>query len=164
MQMILQGSKQVVSIAMMDMKNKYQAYSAAAQTLAKTRQIVLLYDGAIRFVQQGKEAIQTNRIEDRYNLLMRASDIVHGLQSCLDFDNGGDIAKILYQFYTSINNRLFSIHHTNSLDACDEVIADLKQMRDVWYEIDMGTAAAAPGSDTLTLVAHSESIPSPSAI
>jgi flagellar protein FliS len=131
-------------------KQKYQAYAAATQTVAKTKQIVMLYDGVIRLVQQGREAIREKRIEDRYSLLTKASDIIIGLQACLDFENGGDIARVLYQFYTTINLQIFSLHRTNSLETCDEVIADLKKMRDVWHEIDQknagtfSTASALP--------------------
>lgn len=126
----------------MNAKHKYQAYASATQTVAKTQQIVILYDAAIRYLQQVKEAIQEKRIEDRYNLLIKASELVFGLQSCLDFENGKDIARILYNFYSSIDNRIFSIHRTNSLETCDEIIAELKQMRDVWKEIDETTASA----------------------
>lgn len=130
------------------MKQKYQAYAAATQTVARTRQIVMLYDGAIRYIQQAKEAIRAGRIEERYHLLVRASDIIAGLQGCLDFENGGDIARTLYQFYAALDGRLFSVHRTASLDTCDGIIADLKQMRDVWQEIDksisaVGTATTA---------------------
>lgn len=125
-------------------KQHYQAYAAATQTVARTRQIVMLYEGAIRFVQQAKEAIAEKRIEDRYHLLVRASDIIIGLQGCLDFENGGDIAKILYQYYSSIDSRIFSIHRDNSLQTCDDVIADLKRMRDVWHEIDQSSQHQSP--------------------
>jgi len=130
-------------------KQKYQAYAAATQTVAKTRQIVMLYDGIIRFVQLAKEAIKERRIEDRYRLLIKASEIIMGLQSCLDFEQGGQVAKVLYNFYSTVDGRIFSIHRTNSLASCDEVIADLKQMRDVWNEIDIGseaTPAEAPAA------------------
>lgn len=120
---------------------KYQAYAAATQTVAKTKQIVMLYDGAIRFMQQARQALVEQRIEDRYNLLIRAASVVNGLQGCLDFDKGGDIAKVLYSFYSSVENKIFSIHHSRSLETCDEVISDLKQMRDVWEEIDRGLVA-----------------------
>jgi len=123
-------------------KHKYQAYTAATQTVAKTKQIVMLYDGVIRFVQQGKDAIAAKRIEDRYNLLTKASAIISGLQACLDFEKGGDIAKVLYNFYLGINNRIFSLHHTNNLKTCDKVISDLKKMRDVWHEIDQSNTSA----------------------
>lgn len=117
-------------------KQKYYAYANATQTVARTRQIVLLYDGVIRFLQQAKDAINENRVEDRYNLLIKASEVINGLQNCLDFENGGDMARVLYGFYGSIDARIFSIHRNKSLDTCDEVIRDIKQMRDVWDEID----------------------------
>jgi flagellar protein FliS len=118
------------------MKQKYQAYAAATQTVAKTRQIVMLYDGLIRLVQQSMEAIREKRIEERFRLLSKASEIISGLQGCLDFENGGDIARVLYNFYSSVDARIISIHRNNSLETCDEVIADIKRMRDVWHSID----------------------------
>ena len=136
-------------------KNYYKAYANATQTLAKTRQIVLLYDGLIRFVQQARTAIEHKRIEERFNLLIKASEVISGLQACLDFEKGGDVAKILYSFYASIDSRIYSIHRTNSLETCDEVIAELRQMREAWAEIDQNTAAqeqaaAAPAGQNAT--------------
>lgn len=136
-------------------KQQYQAYAAATQTVAKTRQIVMLYDGTIRFMRQAKEAIAENRIEDRYNTLVKANDILMGLQSCLDFEQGGDIAKVLYSFYAGLIDRIFTIHRTSSTETCDEIIADLKQMRDVWDTIDR--ADSPPG------VAMNPGEPDPSA-
>src|SRR5665213_318826 len=107
---------------MTEHKTKYQAYAAATQTVAKTKQIVMLYDGVIRFLQQAKDAIGQKRIEDRSNLLIKASSIIQGLQACLDFEKGGDIAKVLYGFYTNVDLRILSIHRTNSLQTCEEVI------------------------------------------
>ncbi len=127
-------------------KHQYQAYVSATQTVAKTQQIIMLYDGIIRLVQQAKEAIAEKRIEDRYNLLVKASYIVHGLQGCLDFENGKEIADVLYGFYASIDARMFSVHRTNSIETCDAVIHDLKQMRDAWAAVDEATAVAATGS------------------
>ena len=124
-------------------KAKYQAYLSATKTVAKTRQIVMLYDGAIRFLQQAKEAIREKRIEDRYHLVTKASDIISGLQGCLDFENGGQVARVLYGFYSAVDARLFALHRNNSIETCDEIIADLKQMRDVWQEIDEGNASGA---------------------
>ncbi len=126
------------------MKQKYQAYAAATQTVARTKQIVMLYDGVIRFMQRAKEAIQENRIEDRYHQLTKASEVLMGLQACLDFENGGNIAKVLYNFYSAIDSQVFLIHRTNSAQTCDEIIAEMKKMRDVWHEIDTSSAGSAP--------------------
>lgn len=100
----------------------------------------MLYDGIIRFVQQARGAIEEHRIEDRFNLLVKASQVVMGLQACLDFEQGGDAARALYDFYSSIDTKLMEIHRTNSVEDCDAVIEDLKNMRSLWQEIDMGAA------------------------
>lgn len=137
-------------------KQKYQAYAVATQTVAPSRQIIMLYEGVIRSVQQAKEAISENRIEDRYNLLIKASELIGGLQGCLDFDKGGEIAGVLYNYYASIDARLFSIHRTNSLEDCDLAITDLKQMRDAWEDIDKATVS---GDSTANLAAANSAIP-----
>lgn len=130
-------------------KQQYRAYASATLTVGKTQQIILLYEGIIKLLQQAKDAIREKRIEDRYNLVIKASTIIHGLQGCLDFENGKEIANVLYSFYSSIDNRLFSIHRDNSLEICDSVIEDLKQMRDAWIAVDEAEAAAAPVEQTL---------------
>lgn len=144
-------------------KNKYQAYAAATQTVAKTQQIIMLYDGIIKLIQQGKDAIREKRIEDRYNLLLKASNIVHGLQGCLDFENGGEIAKVLYSFYSSVDSKLFSVHRTNSIEACDEVINDLKQMRDAWAAVDEQVLAEQAPKPPETAAETPAPAPSPGA-
>lgn len=131
-------------------KHKYQAYASATQTVAPVRQIVLLYEGIIRLVQQAKEAINEKRIEDRYDLLIKASELVSGLQGCLDFDKGGEIARVLYSYYSSIDARLFALHRTNSIEECDAIVMDLKSMRDAWNEIDHNTASAKPKNADVT--------------
>lgn len=122
-------------------KQKYQAYAAATQTVARTKQIVMLYDGVIRFLQHARDAIRENRIEDRYRMLTKASEVLMGLQGCLDFENGGNIAKILYSFYSTIDSRIFSIHRSSSIETCDEIIAEMKKMREVWHEIDTSSSS-----------------------
>ena len=107
-----------------------------------TANSILVVSFATEQMQQGKDAITQKRIEDRYHLLIKASAIISGLQACLDFENGGHIAKVLYNFYSDVGGRIFSIHRTNSLQTCDEVIADVKKMRDVWHEIDQSAATA----------------------
>lgn len=116
--------------------NKYQAYANAAMTVGKTRQVVMLYDGVIRFVKQSVEAIEQQDYETRFNLLTKSAAIIGGLQSSLDFEHGGDIAKLLYDYYASIDARLFSVHRSNDTAVLQGVIKELKMMRDVWSEID----------------------------
>jgi len=120
---------------------KYQAYSMATRTVAKTRQVVMLYDGAIRFLKQAGEAISVANIEERYRLLVKTTEVITGLQSSIDFENGGDIAGILHGFYSNMSMRILSLNFVKEKDVakqeCDDLIGELKQMRDVWEHIDL---------------------------
>ena len=134
----------------------HQAYSQAFHTVGKTRQVVMLYDGMIRFLRQAREAIMEKRIEDRFNLLVKASDVVLGLQACLDFEQGGHVARILYDFYSSVDSRILTIQRTNDLGLCDELITELKEMREAWSTIDTvepesAQQAASPDVDASAL-------------
>lgn len=120
----------------MTYNNKYSAYTTATHMVRKTKQVVMLYDGAIRYVQQAKAAIEEKRIEDRYNALVKACDIITGLQLSLDFENGGEVAKVLYDYYAGIDMRLLSVHQSESTEICDLCIKHLKMMREAWDEID----------------------------
>lgn len=117
-------------------QNHYNAYTTANHMVRKTKQVVMLYDGAIRYVQQAKEAIEKNDIEARFNALVKACDIINGLQISLDFDKGGDVAKLLYDYYAGIDMRLMSVHQSQDTSICDLCIKHLKMMREAWDEID----------------------------
>lgn len=132
-------------------KKHYQAYTSALQTSSGTRRVVMLYDGILRFLQRAKDAAEGKRIEERYRALTQASEIIFGLQGCLDFERGGDIAKVLNNFYTNIDLRIFALHRGGDLDEYQKLLHEVKQMRDVWDEIDRSQdqggnseAAAAP--------------------
>ena len=118
--------------------NEYSAYKTGNGMVRKTRQIVMLYEGVIKHVQHAKEAIEKNDIETRYNSIARACDIITGLQLSLDFENGDEIAKLLYDYYAGLDSRLSSVHFSNDLKICDACIDHLKMMRDAWEEIDQG--------------------------
>lgn len=123
--------------------NPIKAYTRATHTVAKTRQVVMLYDGAIRFLKQAAEAMEQGAIEERYQKLTRVSDIISGLQNSLDFTAGGSTAQVLFDFYASIDARIFGLHRQPSADVCNKIIQELKDMRDVWDGIDRGSDDSA---------------------
>ncbi len=129
-------------------KQKLQAYKDASHTVSKARQIVMLYDGMIRFLKQACEAMKGQRIEDRYNLLVKTANIVMGLQGSLDFDQSKEVATTLYDYYSSVDARIMTLHRTNSIEDCEALIDDLKQMRDVWSHLDAPQDAEDTSSAT----------------
>jgi flagellar protein FliS len=129
---------------------QYNAYNMATQTVPKTRQVVMLYDGAIRFSQQALKAMEENRIEDRFNLLNKVSEILMGLQSALDFDNGGEIAPLLFDYYSSLDSRILYIQRKNDAKILQSVIDELKKMREAWGNVDSRNLSESSDEKTTT--------------
>lgn len=118
-------------------KNKYGAYQNASHTVNEIQQVVMLYEGAIKFIKQAKEAINEKNHQEVYNLIHKAVNIISGLNSCLDFNEATDeTAKALDKFYQDIDIRLLYIICDHNLDSCDRVIEDLKFMMDAWRDVE----------------------------
>lgn len=117
-------------------KGFYNAYQQSSNNVGQVQQVVMLYDGAINFIKQAKEAIVEKNYEKRYNLINKAIAIITGLNSCLEFNKDTEeTAKALDEFYSMIDMRLLYIQCDNSLESCDKVIADLRVMRNAWEKI-----------------------------
>jgi len=112
------------------------AYFSATTTLPKTKQVVMLYDGAIRYAQQALEAIGEGDIEKRFKALTQASAIISGLHGCLDFTGGGEVARILDGFYSTIAAEINDAIKVENKEKCLDIITELKNMRDAWTQID----------------------------
>jgi flagellar secretion chaperone FliS len=125
---------------MQAMRRAINAYGQASATLAPAQQIVLLYEGAIRRIKEARSAILARRIDERCRAVQKATAIVEGLQSCLDHERGGEIARNLDRLYTHMTFRLQRINLTNDPAICDEVIARLEQLRGAWAQLAAGTA------------------------
>ncbi len=124
-------------------KGYYNAYQQSSNTVDQVQQIVMLYDGAINFIKQAKEAIIDKNYEKRYNLINKAIAIVTGLNSCLNFtEETAETAKALDEFYSMIDMRLLYIQCDDNLESCDKVVADLKRMRNAWADVAKETSEA----------------------
>ncbi|MFO1073144.1 MAG: flagellar export chaperone FliS [Geminicoccaceae bacterium] len=126
-------------------------YRDALQTQTPARQITALYDAAIARLKEARLAIEEGRIEDRFHAVTKAINILHGLQSCLDFTAGGAMAAMLDRFYAHALNRMFQISATNDPQLCDELVTYLAPMRESWAKIAEGnlTGAAPPPAQHL---------------
>lgn len=115
-----------------------------AEAPPPARQIVLLLDRAIRHLGEARQAIQERRIETRYQHVVGAHAIIAALQSCLDFERGGEIARTLDRLYGHTLGRLMLINLRNDPAICEELRQLLGQMRAGWATIDGGAVEAPP--------------------
>jgi flagellar secretion chaperone FliS len=114
----------------------------------------MLHDGAIQRIEEAKAAIAARRIEARFNLVMKAHAIIGALQSCLDFDQGGEVAPLLDRFYGYVLGRLTLINLRDDPAICDELVRLLRQMRDSWVEIAPSPATSLPVMPSAGTAAH----------
>ncbi len=114
------------------------AYKATSQTTlaSKTKQVIMLYDGILAAIQKAEQAIKDNNIQERYNNLTKACDIIYGLQLSLDMDKGGEIASLLYDYYAGLDMRLMSVHQSNDAEMLRHCIKHVKMMREAWVDVD----------------------------
>jgi len=128
------------------MQRALSAYGQAAETLAPLRQIVLLYDGAIRRIKEARQAIELRRVNERHTAIEKAGAIVDALHAALDHERGGEIAMQLDRIYTYVSFRLQRVNLDNDPAICDELVARLSELRASWAQIaDVSGAASQPG-------------------
>lgn len=113
------------------------------KTANQGKLIVMLYDGAIRFLNAAREAIRDNRIEECHNKVTRAQDIIMELLLSLNME-AGDIAHKLYNLYIYMNKRLIEANIYKKVEPIEEVLKMLTELKEVWAQI---AGQAAPGDE-----------------
>lgn len=116
--------------------NPYRVYrETQIQTASGLELVVLLYNGAIKFLKQAAQAIQEKQVVPAHNALIRAQDIISELRVTLNHDAGGEIARALDQLYEYMNRRLMEANLHKELAPVQEVTQMLEELRDTWQEI-----------------------------
>lgn len=116
-----------------------QALQTYKQTAVITQNqgqiVVLLYDGAIRFLRQARIAIQSKDYQKKGSLLQRAQDIVFELNASLNMEQGGEISQRLRAIYTFIWTRLNQVNLNNDTVLLDRLTAILENLAGAWRQI-----------------------------
>lgn len=107
--------------------------------------VVMLYDGALRFIVQGREAMLRRDIAARRQAVTRALAIISELQSTLDLKAGGEIAAELDRLYAYVAERLTRASIDQSHGPLDDAARVLTTLREGW-----STISHAPGAATGT--------------
>ncbi|GGN93217.1 flagellar export chaperone FliS [Saccharibacillus kuerlensis] len=111
----------------------YQKYQQTqAQTASKPKLLIMLYDGAIRFVKAGIDGISEKNYEAANNNLCKAQAIVHELVSSLNFDYA--IADELVRLYEYMLRRLIEANVKKDAAPAEEVLEHLSDLREAWVE------------------------------
>lgn len=107
----------------------------AVTTQSKGRLIVLLYEGAIKFMKLAVKELEANNYEAKGRYIGRAQDIINELNAVLDVDAGGEIAANLRGLYGFMNRRLSEANTARDPQMIREVITLMEELGQSWKAI-----------------------------
>ena len=103
--------------------------------------VVMLYDGALKFMEQGKVSMAARDIQKQNHYIQKAQRIVMELMSSLDMVKGGEIAKNLLALYTYVLEELVSANIEDRSECLDRAMRTLTELRESWVEVEKITRA-----------------------
>ena len=118
------------------MSNPYRQYQKTAVTTASREKILLmLYEGAIRFIKQAKIAMNEKRIADKGKYISKATAILSELMATLDFKVGGELAVDLENLYVFMIDKLIEGNIENKVESLSQVEGLLNTLYVAWKDV-----------------------------
>jgi len=136
--------------------NPYQHYQRAQiDTASPGRLILMLYDGALRFLNAARSAMERRDLYQKSYNIVKAQSILGELMSCLNMKAGGQIAARLFGIYSYLFDRLTEANLHDKIPPLDEVIRHMTDLRETWaeaertYQSQNGQAQPAKGTSLI---------------
>ena len=108
-------------------------YLRNAVMTARPEQLqLMLYDGAIRFASQAREAIEKREIENSFNLLTRAQNIVREMESGLRHEVSPELCSQMASLYRFVFSKLVDANVNKDVQAVDDALKVLRHQRETW--------------------------------
>src|ERR1051325_8602693 len=111
-----------------------------AQSRSPLELVVMLYDGAIRFLGEAPEAHARNDHRGRATGVSKAMAIVGELRSTLNLDEGSSLALELDRLYDYMFGRLLEVTTKRDLSGLEEVQRLLITVREGWVQVSAATS------------------------
>ena len=111
----------------------YQETSIATES--KGRLVVMLYDGAIKFMRLAVKELEAKDYEAKGRYINRAQDIINELNAVLDMESGGEIAANLRKLYVFMSKRLSEANVQRDPQMIREVISLMEELNKGWKAI-----------------------------
>jgi flagellar protein FliS len=119
-----------------------QAYNnykkATVETASPGKLLLMLFDGAIRNIDDAKKAIQDKDINNAHNLIVKTQNIILEFIASLNMDY--EISNNLFNLYEYLYYQLVQANAGKDIDKLDEVREFLVEFRNTWEEAMKKTA------------------------
>lgn len=120
-----------------------QAYQRAqVETASPVQLVILLYDGALRFLSLARERMLDRDLEARHTYLLKAQRIIAELMSTLDREKGGEVAENLGRLYYFMIQQLVAANLNDQTQPIDTVSEMLRELRAGWAEVERQQGSA----------------------
>mgnify|MGYP002764448881 FL=1 len=118
----------------MALKNPYAKYANDRVTTASPAELTLmLYEGAIKFCNLAKIDMEKGEYGDAMFKIRKARNIITELQATLDFKY--PVAKDFDIIYNYIFQLMVDANQKHSVEKVDEILDQLRDLRDAWKQI-----------------------------
>ena len=104
-------------------------------TMGQGEVLLLLYDGALKFLAQAKEKILVKDYAAKGIAISKALDIIAELEASLNPEVGGALVENLHQLYFICSTRLLMANLKMDIALIDNVIGVLTGLRSAYAEI-----------------------------
>lgn len=111
--------------------NKYikQYQTNNITTATPEKLMILLFDGAIQYLQKARIAIEEKNFKERSVNIESSRKIIRELMRTIDLENGNDVSKSLFRLYNRMATKLIKANVQRSVNLVDEVLEDLTNIR-----------------------------------
>jgi flagellar secretion chaperone FliS len=114
-------------------RNEYHHDEIATSSQGKL--IIMMYEGALKFVNLAIEGIDNNDISKKGTYINKAHDIINELSFALDVEKGGEVAQKLESLYQFALHQLTRANIKSDRKALVSIINILTPLMDAWKEI-----------------------------
>ena len=97
--------------------------------------IALLFEKGCSLLRQSQESLKQEDFEGFAKTTSHAMQIVIGLRGVLDLDKGGDLAKQLYETYTSIAASLFKATGNRDMVSIEKLYLAMSELKEGWLTV-----------------------------
>ncbi len=125
-------------------RSGYQVYQRNKyETASPHKLILLLYDGALLNIARAQQSYERGMNNEAKQSILKAQDIVSELLSCLNEDQGGELASRMMQLYLYVMRMLVDANIHRKKEALYEAEVVLRDLRSAWEQIgkDVGLSA-----------------------
>jgi flagellar protein FliS len=117
-------------------RNGISAYRSSLKTVSPLDSVVLLYDGALARIARAVVAVRQGDTVAQLDQVIRAVQILNGLNQSLDMAAGGRVAISLRDMYGAVAVALYnSVGHADAVTASERIAGALRRTRNAWAEI-----------------------------